>query len=134
MWTKYFITILLNWETNKWFLFVILKGYATPNIYPMIFCSICFLRSLEAFSPQLVDSNMPLDPLTRDRISLSAHKHRPVFCCGFDSGTREITLSIQNTHVLPTFQEVSHRKFMKTCPILGAFPLGAYKQHRNPLA
>ena len=38
---------------------------------------------------------MPLDPSTRDRISLSAHKHRPVFCCCFDSGTREITLWIQ---------------------------------------
>ena len=25
MWTKYFITVLLNWETNKWFLFVIVS-------------------------------------------------------------------------------------------------------------
>ena len=50
-----------------------LKEYATPNIYPMIFffCSICFLISLEAFSPQVVDSNMPLDPSTRIRSSLN---------------------------------------------------------------
>ena len=38
---------------------------------------------------------MPLDPSTRDRISLGAHKHRPVFCCCFESGTREITLRVQ---------------------------------------
>ena len=42
---------------------------------------------------------MPLDPSTRNRISLSSHKHRPAFCCCFDSGTREIPLWIQN----PTF-------------------------------
>ena len=59
------------------------------------FCSICFLGWLEVFFlPQLDNSDMPLDPSPRDRISLSSHKHRPVFCC-FDSGTREITLWIQ---------------------------------------
>ena len=71
-------------------------GYATPNIYPMIFFALSsFLDSLEAFSPQLVDSNMPLHPSTRDRTSPSSPKHSPVFCCCFDSGTREITLEIQ---------------------------------------
>ena len=88
--TKYFITILLNWETNKWFLFVILKGYAIPNIYPMIFCSICFLRSLEAFSLQHVDSNMPQDPSITDRISLGWQKHWPVFCCWSENGLRSL--------------------------------------------
>ena len=72
---------------GRWYLILIfiwrLKGYANPNIYPMIFffCSFCFLWRFEAFSPQLVESNMPLYPSTRDRISLSSHKHRPVFCC-----------------------------------------------------
>ena len=51
-----------------------LKGicnpYYLPNDFFLIFCSICFLRWLEAFSFQLVDSNMPLDPSNIDRISL----------------------------------------------------------------
>ena len=38
---------------------------------------------------------MPLDPSTRDWISLNAAKHRPVFCYWFGSGAREITLGIQ---------------------------------------
>ena len=62
------------------------------------FCSICYLGWLEAFSPQLVDSNMPLNPSlpsTRDRISLNGAQNRPVFCCCFDSGTKEITLWIK---------------------------------------
>ena len=74
---------------------LILKGYATPYIYPMIFFSICFLGWIEAFSPKLVDSNMPLDPSSNDRISLSSHKYRLVFYCCFDSSTREITLLIK---------------------------------------
>ena len=73
----------------------LLKGYATPNIYQMIFfffCSICFLGGLEAFSPQLVNPNMPLDPSNRDQISLSSHKHSPMFRFCFDSGTRKKSL------------------------------------------
>ena len=61
-----------------------------------------WMNFLEAFSPQLVDSNMPLDPSTRNWISLSAAKHRPVFCCCFGSCAREITLGIQKRGVSPT--------------------------------
>ena len=43
----------------------------------------------------LIDSNMPLNPSTRDWISQSAAKHKPVFFCCFSSGPREITLGIQ---------------------------------------
>ena len=38
---------------------------------------------------------MPLDPSTRDWISLNTAKHRPVFCYSSGSGAREITLEIQ---------------------------------------
>ena len=38
---------------------------------------------------------MPLDPSTRDWISLDTAKHRPVFCYYSGSGAREITLEIQ---------------------------------------
>ena len=38
---------------------------------------------------------MPLDPSTRDWISLNTAKHRPVFYYSFGSGAREITLGIQ---------------------------------------
>ena len=38
---------------------------------------------------------MPLDPSTRDWISLNAAKHRPVFCYCPGSGAREITLGMQ---------------------------------------
>ena len=73
-----------------------IKGIYNPPIFTQwFFCSIYFLGWFEAFSPQLVDSNMPLDPSTRDLISLSAAKHRPVFCYCFGSDAREITLRIQ---------------------------------------
>ena len=38
---------------------------------------------------------MPLDPSTRDWISLNTAKHRPVFCYCSGSGAREITLGMQ---------------------------------------
>ena len=38
---------------------------------------------------------MPLDPSTRDWISLNTAKHRPVFCYCSGSGAREITLGTQ---------------------------------------
>ena len=38
---------------------------------------------------------MPLDPSTRDWISLNTAKHRPVICYSSGSGAREITLEIQ---------------------------------------
>ena len=38
---------------------------------------------------------MPLDPSTRDWISLNTAKHRPVFCYSSGSGAMEITLEIQ---------------------------------------
>ena len=38
---------------------------------------------------------MPLDPSTREWISLNTAKHRPVFCYCSGSGAREITLKMQ---------------------------------------
>ena len=88
----------------------------------MIFCSICFLGWLKAFSSQLVDSNMPLDPSTRDRISRSSHKHKPVFCCCFDSGTREITRWIQNATFFARFRKSPSGRSCRHTPFLGRFP------------
>ena len=90
------------------------------------FCSICFLRSLEAFSPQLVDSNMSLDPSTRDRTSLNIG---PCFVV-VSILVQGKSLFQSKCYVLWTFQEVSHRKFMKTCPHFRGVSLGAYKQRR----
>ena len=78
----------------------------------------------KAFSPQLVDSNMPLDPSTWDRISLNIALFLLLFRFWY-KGNHSFN---PKCYVLWTFQEVSRRKFMKTRPILGAFPLGAYKQ------
>ena len=91
------INVIVILCKEVWYESVNLKGYATPYIYLVIFCSICFLNLewFEAFSTQLVDSNMPLDSSTRDRISLSSHKNRSLFCCCFDYGAREITLWIK---------------------------------------
>ena len=89
----------------------ILTGFSnrcvSPGSYQILFskinliftlwcdCSICFRGWLEAFSSELVDSNIPLDPSTRDWISLNTAKHRPVFCYCSGSGAREITLEMQ---------------------------------------
>ena len=70
--TNYIKLLKLNFASRTRF-----KGQ--PLIFTLwFFCSLCFLGWLEAFSPQLVNSNMPLDLSTRD------------------FGTREITLLIQN--------------------------------------
>ena len=54
---------------------------------------------------------MPLDPSTRDWISLSVAKHRPVFCCCFGSGAREITLGIQKG-AFPLRKRTENVKFL----------------------
>ena len=63
--TNYIKLLKLNFASRTRF-----KGQ--PLIFTLwFFCSLCFLGWLEAFSPQLVNSNMPLDPSTSDRISLN---------------------------------------------------------------
>ena len=65
-----------GWNIKKkafnWTKLCYIKGIYNPQYLPNdFFCSIYFLGWFEAFSPQLVDSNMPLDPWNRDRISLN---------------------------------------------------------------
>ena len=50
---------------------------------------------LDDLKPSHLNLSIQIDPSNRDWISLSSPKHMPVFCCSFDSGTREITLRNQ---------------------------------------
>ena len=51
-----------------------------------------FLDDLKPSHLNLSIQNMPLGPSTRDWTSLNAAKHRPVFCCCFDSGLHSLNV------------------------------------------
>ena len=70
-----------------------------PPIFTQWYLVFALSAFFDDFKPSqfnlLIQICMPLNPSARDWINLSSPKHRPVFCCCFDSGTREITLRIQ---------------------------------------